>query len=96
MLLDPMQDSVTSVWNFEIPEARSKGLDASFFSLKEWGVPDFCQLVLFTTHERFAELKPVLRSLVLAVRKATGYIHQNPGTLVSCSAIESRCSGQEN
>lgn len=66
-------------WNFEIPEARARGLtDASFFSLKDWGVPDFCQLVLFTTPDRYERLKGPLRRLVLALRRATGLIHQNP------------------
>lgn len=64
--------------NFEVVEARSRGLAADFFSLKDWGVPDFCQLVLFTTPERFSELKPQLRLLVLALRRATSLIHRNP------------------
>mmetsp|Transcript_11074 Transcript_11074/g.22935 ORF Transcript_11074/g.22935 Transcript_11074/m.22935 type:complete len:371 (+) Transcript_11074:264-1376(+) len=66
-------------WNFEIPEARARGMnDADFFSLKEWGVPDFCQLVLMTTPKRFEELKHTFRRLVLAMRRATGIIHQRP------------------
>lgn len=65
-------------WNFEIPEAKARNLNVSFFSLKEWGVPDFCQLVLMTTPERFSELQPSLRKLILALRRATGVIHQNP------------------
>lgn len=65
-------------WNFEIPEARASGLPVAFFSLKDWGVPDFCQLVLFTTPSRFDQSKDVFRRLVLALRKATGFIHQNP------------------
>jgi len=66
-------------WNFEIPEARAKGMkEAAFFSLKEWGVPDFCQLVLMTTPARFVEMQPIFRKLVLAMRRATGMIHQQP------------------
>lgn len=65
--------------NFEIPEARAKGMkNASFFSLKDYGVPDFCQLILVTTPDRFEALKPALRRLVLAMRKATGIIHRDP------------------
>eukprot|EP00960_Hanusia_phi_P032697 750006-Hanusia_phi.AAC.3 len=79
-LLSGKADVATLVfWNFEIPEAKAKGMKhASFFSLKEWGVPDFCQLVLMTTPTRFQELKEKLRRLVLAMRKATGIIHQQP------------------
>jgi putative hydroxymethylpyrimidine transport system substrate-binding protein len=65
-------------WNFEIPEARARGLNVDFFSLKDWGVPDFCQLVLFTTPDTFRQKEAVLRKLVLAMRRATGIIHQNP------------------
>jgi putative hydroxymethylpyrimidine transport system substrate-binding protein len=65
-------------WNFEIPEATSRGLNVSFFSLKDWGVPDFCQLVLMTTPERYQQLKGPLRQLTLALKRATGIIHQQP------------------
>mmetsp|Transcript_19313 Transcript_19313/g.59437 ORF Transcript_19313/g.59437 Transcript_19313/m.59437 type:complete len:333 (+) Transcript_19313:203-1201(+) len=65
-------------YNFEVIEAKSRGLDAGFFSLKDYGVPDFCQLVLFTTPEKLAASTPALRRLVLAVRKATGIIKTDP------------------
>lgn len=65
-------------YNFEVVEARAQGLKPSFFSLKDWGVPDFCQLVLFTTPSRFEQLRLSLRALVLAMRKATGLIHREP------------------
>ena len=64
--------------NFEMVEARSRGLDAGFFSLKDWGVPDFCQLVLFTTPEKLEASSADLRKLVLAVRRATGLIKTDP------------------
>jgi hypothetical protein len=38
--------------NLEVVEAKRRGLRARFSSLKEWGVSDFCQLVLFSTPER--------------------------------------------
>ena len=81
---DALQSNAADVatlifWNFEIPEAKAKGMtNAAFFSLKEWGVPDFCQLVLMTTPSHFAKRKDVLRKLVLAMRRATGIIHQRP------------------
>ena len=64
--------------NFEIVEAKSRGLDAGFFNLKDWGVPDFCQLVLFTTPEKLEASAADLRRLVLAVRRATGLIKTDP------------------
>ena len=78
-LLEEKADVATLIfWNFEIPEARNKGLDVGFFSLKEWGVPDFCQLVLMTTPAVFDKRKHDFRKLVLAIRKAIGFIHQHP------------------
>lgn len=64
--------------NFEMVEAKSRGLDAGFFSLKDWGVPDFCQLVLFTTPAKLEASAAELRKLVLAVRRATGLIKSDP------------------
>eukprot|EP00977_Amphora_coffeiformis_P018069 scaffold6147_cov126-Amphora_coffeaeformis.AAC.1 len=72
-------DAATLIfWNFEIPEATTRGLPVAFFSLKDWGVPDFCQLVFFTTPQRFAAKKETLRQFILAIRQATGFIHQHP------------------
>jgi len=64
--------------NFEMVEARHLGLNASYFSLKHWGVPDFCQLIFVTTPNRFKELKPFMRALVMSVRKAVDWIKINP------------------
>lgn len=78
-LAEKQADLATLIfYNFEVIEAASLGLRPNFFSLKDWGVPDFCQLVLFTTPERFEELQPQLRLLVLAMRRATGLIHREP------------------
>jgi len=65
-------------YNFEVVEARGRGLDVDFFSLKDFGVPCFCQLVLFTTPQRLEALADPLRKLVLAMRRATGLIKQDP------------------
>ena len=65
-------------YNFEMVEAKARGLDAGFFSLKDWGVPDFCQLVLFTTPAKLEATAPALRKLVGAVRRAVGLIKTDP------------------
>ena len=64
--------------NSEVVEANMQGSRANFFSLKDWGVPDCCRLVLFSTPQRAGELGPGPRGLVLAVRRATGLIHRDP------------------
>lgn len=69
---------------FDILEFRIAGSSrqgyarSSLFSLKEYGVPDFCQLVLMTTPAKCQETKDSFRKLILAMRKATGLIHQKP------------------
>ena len=78
-LQDKAADVATLIfYNFEVIEAQQMGLKPGFFSLKEWGVPDFCQLVLFTTPQRMQALRPQLRKLVLAMRRATGLIKREP------------------
>lgn len=61
-------------YNFEMVEAKQSGLNASFFSLKHWGVPDFCQLVFVTTKEHFSKRKDDMRRLNMAIRKAVDWI----------------------
>merc|ERR1712151_301988 len=74
-LADGKADVATLIfYNFEMVEANHLGLNASFFSLKHWGVPDFCQLVFITTKEHFIAKKEALRHLNLAVRKAIDWI----------------------
>jgi ABC-type nitrate/sulfonate/bicarbonate transport system substrate-binding protein len=74
-LKDGKADVATLIfYNFEMVEADHMGLNASFFSLKHWGVPDFCQLVFITTKEHFTAKKDELRRLNMAVRKANDWI----------------------
>lgn len=78
-LKDGKADVATLIfYNFEMVEAKHLGLNASFFSLKHWGVPDFCQLVFITTKDHFAVKKDELRRLNMAVRKANDWIKINP------------------
>jgi len=78
-LQDGKADVATLIfYNFEMVEANIQGLNASFFSLKHWGVPDFCQLVFVTTPEHFQKNLPAMRSLVMAVRKAIDWIKIHP------------------
>mmetsp|Transcript_15401 Transcript_15401/g.61973 ORF Transcript_15401/g.61973 Transcript_15401/m.61973 type:complete len:342 (-) Transcript_15401:423-1448(-) len=79
-LLAGKADLATLIFaNFEIPAAKAAGVAAPrYFSLKEYGVPDFCVLTLFTTPAVFEARRAELRSLVLAMRKAVGFIHREP------------------
>ena len=76
--------------NFEIPAAIASGHpEAKYFSLKENGVPDFCQLVLITHRDKFHTLRPRLRRFVLALRKAVTLIHRDPESAIALFQLQS-------
>lgn len=64
--------------NFELVEAAHRGLDAAFFALKDWGVPDFCQLILMTRQDRLAQQRAVLERLVAVLRRGIDLVKQQP------------------
>ena len=65
-------------YNFEVVEARHRGLDADFFALKDWGVPDFCQLVLVTTPTHLEARRDVFKRFLRVLRRGIDAIHQRP------------------
>lgn len=78
-LADGKADVATLVfYNFEIVEARGRGFDAEFFSLKDWGIPDFCQLILIAHPEALAQREDSFRKLVRVLRRGVDFLHQHP------------------
>lgn len=78
-LAEDRADLATLVfYNFELIEARHRGFDADFFALKDWGVPDFCQLILITTPSLLAAERPMFEALVRNVRRGIDLIKQEP------------------
>jgi putative hydroxymethylpyrimidine transport system substrate-binding protein len=65
-------------WNFEVVEARHRGLEPGLFALKDWGVPDFCQLVLCTSERTLAAKQPVFERLVRVLRRGVDAVKQDP------------------
>lgn len=65
-------------YNFEVVEARHRGHEAEFFALKDWGVPDFCQLVLVTTPEVLEERRDALMRFVDVLQRGLDFAHQQP------------------
>ncbi len=64
--------------NFEIVEARHRGLDVRLFSLKDWGVPDFCQLVLITHPDKLEAERETFQALVRVLRRGVDAVKQDP------------------
>ena len=78
-LADDDADVATlAFYNFEVVEARHRGLDVGFFALKDWGIPDFCQLILITTPERLAAQRDVFERFLRVLRRGIDVVHQRP------------------
>ncbi|MCA2977442.1 MAG: ABC transporter substrate-binding protein [Myxococcaceae bacterium] len=65
-------------WNFELVEAAHRGLDAGFFALKDWGVPDFCQLILMTRPQLLERERAAFSALVQVLRRGIDLLKTNP------------------
>jgi putative hydroxymethylpyrimidine transport system substrate-binding protein len=65
-------------YNFEVVEARHRGFAAEFFALKDWGIPDFCQLILITSASTFAEKAHLFQSFLRVLQRGIDFIHQHP------------------
>ena len=65
-------------YNFEVVEARGLRLRPAFFSLKDWGVPDFCQLVLITHPDKLAAERETFQKLVRVLRRGVDAVKQEP------------------
>lgn len=78
-IADGKADVATLVFhNFEIVEARQRGLDVRLFALKDWGVPDFCQLILITHPDKLAAERDTFARLVRVLRRGVDAVKQEP------------------
>jgi ABC-type nitrate/sulfonate/bicarbonate transport system substrate-binding protein len=78
-LLERSADVATLVfYNFEVIEARHRGLDGVFFALKDWGVPDFCQLILVALPQTLEDRREQLDALLRVLRRGIDLIKQQP------------------
>ncbi len=92
-LAQDLADVATLVFhNFEIVEARHRGLDVRLFALKEWGVPDFCQLILITHPEKLAAERDTFQRLVRVLRRGVDAVKQEPD---AAREIYARAAGVE-
>ena len=78
-LIEDKADVATLVfYNFEIVEARHRGHHAQFFALKDWGIPDFCQLILITHPETLRTKKEIFSSFLNVLSRGIDFLHQYP------------------
>ncbi|MCI2947076.1 ABC transporter substrate-binding protein [Staphylococcus caledonicus] len=77
-LLNDKADAATLIFeNFEILEARSKGLNVDYFALKDYNVPDFCQLIFITTPNKLDTESTKIKRFIKVIQKAIQYINTN-------------------
>ncbi|MCS6989804.1 MAG: ABC transporter substrate-binding protein [Chloroherpetonaceae bacterium] len=78
-LAEDKADMATLIfYNFEIIEARHRGLEAEFFALKDWGIPDFCQLILVTSPKILEQRETDLKQTLKILRRSIDFIRQFP------------------
>lgn len=78
-LIEDKADIATlAFYNFEIVEARQRGYPAKFFALKDWCVPDFCQLILITSPSKLEERAEVFEAFLRVLSRGLDFIHQHP------------------
>ncbi len=78
-LIEDKADLATlAFYNFEVVEARQRGHAANFFALKDWGVPDFCQLILITSPQTLSERGALIESFLRVMSRGLDFLHQHP------------------
>jgi len=78
-LADDKADAATLVfYNFEVVEARHRGLNPRMFALKDWGVPDFCQLILIAQPSLLTEREANVRAFIKVLRRGIDATKQEP------------------
>jgi putative hydroxymethylpyrimidine transport system substrate-binding protein len=65
-------------YNFEVVEARHRGMDVDYFALQDWGVPDFCQLILITSQSLLAERREDFAALCTILHRAVQFTAEHP------------------
>lgn len=78
-LIEGKADVATLIfYNSEVLEARGRGQEPAFFALKDWGVPDFCQLILVSTDEALERRRAAFTKLLRVLRWGIDFAHERP------------------
>ena len=90
-LLTDKADAATLIFeNFEILEAKNQGLNVDYFSLKNYNVPDFCQLIFITTPEVLNTSEIKLRKFLKVIQKAIHYINHHLASAIEIYSMYTR------
>lgn len=90
-IANDIADVATLVFaNFEVIEAKHRGLNVDFFALKDFGIPDFNQLILISSEDRYAKRKRDIKLLVEVLHRAVLFIESYPQ---EAKRIYCKCTG---
>lgn len=64
--------------NIEMVDAQQRGLDADYFSLKHWNLPDISHLIFVTTRSYLEQNRALLRRFLKVMHRAVDYIYAEP------------------
>ena len=92
-LVNGIADVATLIFeNFEIIEAKHRGLDVDFFALKDYGIPDFNQLILISSEDCYKERQSDIKLLVDILHRAILYMNSNPAEAKRIYMTSSCCA----
>lgn len=78
-LAEDKADAATLVfYNFEVVEARHRGLKPRMFALKDHGVPDFCQLILIAQPHFLEQQRAAVEAFMAVLKRGIDATKQEP------------------
>lgn len=78
-LLSGQVDAVIGAyWNYELAELELEGVEGDYFDLRDYGVPDYYELVVISNDTFLAEHRETARRLVTALQQAIDFSRAEP------------------
>lgn len=79
VLLARKVEAVVGVyWTWEAIQARQKGFPVNVMRVEQWGVPNYCELVLVANTKTISGRPAFVRSVVQAVQRGYAYAESHP------------------
>ena len=69
---------VGAYWNWEAVQAQLKGQPVNVMRLEQWGVPNYCELVVITNTKTVTSNPGLVRGVVQALQQGYAYAERHP------------------
>ena len=70
---------IGAFWNYELPQLELEGVEGGYFSLTDYGVPDYYELVVITNDAFLQSNRDAATRLVRALQAAIDFTREHPG-----------------